>query len=760
MASSVAAASSAPYDLLAAVLDVARRVLQADGFAVWRCENRCWTIRAFTGVSDAFAEAVVAAPQHAPVPPAEGADPLVFEDVRAAPLLSDRVAVFEAEGIRSAAAIPLVIAGEGTGMLALYYRSPHVFGRDELETARALGHTAAAALTASTLYEELRRTREWTEFLDRASTALAQSLDLSTTAQTVVDLAVPLFADSSAIHVPGEDGEVRLAAAAHVDPSKRAPMLKLAGRSRPNRRRGWGRTMVEGTVELFEEIDEAAVRAALGTDPDLLAAFAELQFTSQLSVPMRARGRLVGAITFAVGPGPRRYGPADAAWAQELALRCALAIDNARLYDAAQRREAEAAWAERRAAFLAEAGAVLASSLDYDDTLRTIVRLAVPRIADWCALDMATAAGTLERLAVMHVDPARIATAQTLADRYDAGESPYSPQRVVRTGTPILLSHITDEMIVAAARGDAERVAMVRELGLASYICVPLVVQGRAIGAMSFVSAESGRHFTEDDLRFAQDVASRAALAVENARAYAEVQRANHLKDEFLATLSHELRTPLNAILGYSRMLRDRMLPVEKQDRAYEIVERNAAALAQIVADILDVSRITAGKLRLERRPVDLRSVIDDAIAAILPAAEAKGVTVRVDARPLVISADGDRLQQVVWNLASNAVKFTPRGGHVDLSVEPGASEVAISVRDDGIGIAPAFLPHVFERFRQAESRPTREHGGLGLGLSIAKHLVEMHGGSIEAVSGGLGRGATFRVVLPCVPDQRPAGAA
>jgi signal transduction histidine kinase len=750
MNSSVAPSSPGNRDILSAVLDVARRVLHADGFAVWSLEARRWTIQAHLGISARFAESVITTYNRAPVTPVPAAEPLVFEDVRAAPMLAERVAAYDAEGIRSIAAIPLAIAGEGTGTLAIYYRSPHRFGPEELDIARAVGQTAAAALTAKLLHDEQRRTREWTTFLDRASTALAQSLDLSATAQTVVDLAVPLFADSCAIHVPGVDGEVILAAAAHVDPAKRDAMLMLAGRSRPNRKRGWGRTIVEGTVELFEEIDDVAVRQALGDNPEYLAAFDELKFTSQLSVPMVARGRLVGAITFALGAGARRYGLADAAWAEELARRCALALDNARLYDAAQRREAEAAWAEVRAAFLAEAGTVLAGSLDYDETLRTIVRLAVPQFADWCALDMIGASGALERLAVMHVNPEKIPLVQAIAERYSDPQSPYTPDHVVRTAAPILIPEITDDMIVAAARGDEERITLVRSLGLRSYICVPLVAGGQATGALSFVTVESGRRFTDDDLRLARDVAFRAAIAVENARAYAEVRRANHLKDEFLATLSHELRTPLNAVLGYARMLRDQSLAPDKQPRAYDILERNAAALAQIVNDILDVSRITAGKLRLERRSVDLRALVDDAIAAILPAAEAKGVEVRVDAPAMPILVDGDRLQQVVWNLVSNAVKFTPRGGHVDVVAERLGDEVAISVRDDGVGIASEFLPHVFERFRQGESRPTREHGGLGLGLSIAKHLVEMHGGTIRVASDGVGTGATFRVLLPC----------
>jgi signal transduction histidine kinase len=751
-----AAASPPQQDVLAAVLDVAQRVLGADGFAIWRLHaDGGWRIGAFAGISDTFAHATVA---NDTLPAFHGTEPLVFDSVDD-DALTGRRGPYAREGIRSVAAIPLVIAGERTGSLNLYYRSPHRFTAAEIATARALGQTAAAALTAAELYEQLRRDREWSAFLDRASTALAESLDLRTTAQTVADLAVPFFADSCAIHVPGDDGEVRLAAAAHVDPAGREPMLRLAGRRQPNRARGWGRTIVEGTVELFEQIDETAIRQALQNDPELMAAFDQLRFVSQLSVPMHAHGRLVGAISFALMPGPRRFTAADVPRAEEIARRCALAIDNARLYEDAQRRQAEAAMSESRAAFLAEVGAAIASSLEYGETLRTVVRLAVPRIADWCTIDILSSAGTLDRLAVMHADPEKAVLAQTIVERYGDLESPNGPHYVAKTGRPVMISHITDAMLAAAAGDDAERLAMVRTLGLVSYICVPLIGHGRSLGALTFVSSESGRHFTAADLRFAQEVAYRAAVAVENARAYQEVQHANALKDEFLATLSHELRTPLNAVLGYSRMLREQTITADKQPRALAIIERNAAMLGQIVADILDVSRITAGKVRLDTRLVELVPIVHDAVAAILPAAEAKGVAVRaeVDAPGPSVFADADRLQQVVWNLVSNAVKFTPEGGRVEVEVRRGADEAAIVVTDTGVGIAADFLPHVFERFRQADARATREYGGLGLGLAIAKHLVEMHGGTIQAASDGIGKGSTFRVALPAGAARRAA---
>jgi len=407
--------------------------------------------------------------------------------------------------------------------------------------------------------------------------------------------------------------------------------------------------------------------------------------------------------------------------------------------------------ASQRAAFLAEVGAVLGGSLEYLTTLKTVANLAVPAIADWCAVDILTEERKLERLAVAHVDPAKIDLARTVRSRYEDPNSPYTAPSVVRTGTPAMLREVSDEMIVASANGDQDRLALVRSLGLRSYMIVPLTTRGRTLGALTLATAESGRLYSDDDFRFAQDVAFRAALAVDNARAYNDAQVANRLKDEFLATLSHELRTPLNAILGYSRMLQSGMLTPDKHAHALHTVERNATSLAQIVEDVLDVSRIISGKIRLNIQSVDLPSVVSDAVATVMPAAEAKQIRVQtiIDPRAAPISGDPDRIQQIVWNLVSNAVKFTPKHGTVQVRLERVNSHVEIVVSDTGAGIPPDFLPHIFERFRQADSGTTREHGGIGLGLAIVRHLVELHGGTIHAVSGGHEQGSTFRVRLP-----------
>jgi PAS domain S-box-containing protein len=288
-------------------------------------------------------------------------------------------------------------------------------------------------------------------------------------------------------------------------------------------------------------------------------------------------------------------------------------------------------------------------------------------------------------------------------------------------------------------------------LPVRSYLAVPVKARsGSVIGGLFFGHPETGR-FREMHERLVVGIASWASVALENARMYAAAQEASRLKDDFLASLSHELRTPLNAILGYARMLRTGVLAPERHDRAIETIERNATSLSQIVEDVLDVSRIISGKIRLNVQPVEFPDIVWSAIDAVTPAAEAKGVRIEtvLDPQAAPIFGDPERLQQILWNLLSNAVKFTSRGGKVQVRLERVNSHVEVSVSDTGVGIAPELLPHVFERFRQADAAITRETGGLGLGLSIAKQLTEMHGGTIEAASGGSGQGATFRLKVP-----------
>ena len=296
-------------------------------------------------------------------------------------------------------------------------------------------------------------------------------------------------------------------------------------------------------------------------------------------------------------------------------------------------------------------------------------------------------------------------------------------------------------------------------LPVRSYLAVPVKgVKGDVLGGLFFGHSEVGV-FTEQHEQLVVGLAAWGSVALENARLYTEAQDANRIKDEFLAVLSHELRTPLNAILGYARLLRGNMLPADQVERGLETIERNARWLAQIVDDVLDVSRIVSGKIRLDVQPVELPGIVDNAVATVQPGADAKNVRVQtlLDPRIGPVSGDPDRLQQVVWNLLSNAVKFTPKGGRVQVRLERVNSHIELIVSDTGVGISKEFLPMVFERFRQADSGSTRKTGGLGLGLAIARHLVEMHGGTVTAESAGVDQGATFTVKLPLMIVQPAA---
>lgn len=321
-------------------------------------------------------------------------------------------------------------------------------------------------------------------------------------------------------------------------------------------------------------------------------------------------------------------------------------------------------------------------------------------------------------------------------------------------------------------------------LPVKSYLAVPVVSRsGDVMGGLFFGHPEPGV-FTERVARIIEGLASQAAVAMDNARLfetaqrarreaeasaaendrlYREAQESSRLKDEFLAIISHEVRTPLTAILGWAQMLRSSRLSGDEAAKALEIIERNALAQTHIIEDLLDVSRIITGKLRLDLRRIDPTAFIEEAIQSVTPAAQAKGIRVQkiLDTGLISVSGDPVRLQQVVWNLLSNAIKFTPKGGRVQIRLERVNSHLEINVSDTGEGFASDFAPHLFDRFRQEDQKTTRKYGGLGLGLAIVRHIVEMHGGTVQAASEGLGRGASFTVMLPVIsnitvePDQR-----
>jgi signal transduction histidine kinase/ActR/RegA family two-component response regulator len=413
---------------------------------------------------------------------------------------------------------------------------------------------------------------------------------------------------------------------------------------------------------------------------------------------------------------------------------------------------------EGRMAFLANVSALLGAALPHERALPRLTRLAVPELGDLCAIDLVQEDGTLARVAGTHVDAAKEALVSEVHIRH--GFNPASPVGVpaaVRARRVLLVARVTDADLMAEAQ-NADQLRILQRLGLRSWLIVPLIGRERVLGAISFAITEASRRYDRADQGLAEAVARQAAAAIEDARlrhdaeaARSAAESANRAKDEFLATLSHELRNPLNAMLGWARLLESGKLDEEQARRALQIILRNVDAQVRLVDDLLDMSSVISGRMRLTLQVVDLRDVIEEVLDSVRPGAAAKGLRLHalLESPGAPINGDPDRLRQVVWNLLSNAVKFTPRGGRVEVKAQRVRSHAEIVVADTGQGIHADLLPYVFDRLRQGDSTTTRTHGGTGIGLALVRHLVELHGGSVFAESAGEGQGATFVVKLP-----------
>lgn len=407
-------------------------------------------------------------------------------------------------------------------------------------------------------------------------------------------------------------------------------------------------------------------------------------------------------------------------------------------------------------AFLKHATARLAGSLEFGETLESVARLAVPELADWCVLD-AVEDGRARMLAVAHADPAKEALVRKLRVDYPLEMSrPYGLAHVLKSGEPLLYAHIDPGWRDAAAR-DAEHLRLMAELDAGSSICVPLQARGRTLGAMTFVRTGRVHAYDSDDLEFAMDLAHSCALALDNARLYGAAQDAIAVRDQVLAAVSHDLRNPLTSISGTAQLVRihaERTQPPAREllvQRMTEI-ESIAGRMAAMIGELLDAARLRDGHtLELIQRPVDLVQLARRVVAENQRKTDRHQIVVQTDAEQIVGSWDRARLERVIDNLLSNAVKYSQSGGEVSvwLGEEGAAAErvAVLVVRDRGIGIPTDDRPHLFEPFRRA-GNVTGRIAGTGLGLFGARHIVELHGGTI-AVESQEGVGSAFTVRLP-----------
>ncbi|HEU4410591.1 MAG TPA: ATP-binding protein [Polyangiaceae bacterium] len=619
--------------------------------------------------------------------------------------------------------------------------------------ATVVGAETGASARERRAADDLARALARAEAAERRSAFLAQitglfseSLDLATTLGRAARLTTPDFADLCLVYLHDGRGGLQIVATASSSPGQEGALRALALRPlRVDDDVAPARVARTGVAE-WSTGDDGPDGAAPGDDgPDGAApgggsagaggAPAEgggaaggdrgelwpLEARSFIVAPLSASGRVLGAMTFARGSEARGYEPADVPLAEELARRAAFAIANAELY-----RESQKALRSKQ------------ESIALLDTLLATAPIGLAFVDP--GLRLARANGAFAELSGVPLDRAL--------------------GREVGAGLPALGPALEPLYREVLASGEARLERSLRHEGpggvrhwRASVYPVRSAAGDLLLLGTIVVDVTSQIEAAEER--------DRLLGRAEEARRQAEA--ANRLKDEFLATVSHELRTPLSAILGWATILqRDRAADPETLQKGLAVIERNARSQEHIVEDILDVGRIVRGQLRIEPEPIDLASVAAEVLDAVRPTAAARGVELCWDdgGGPCRLLGDPERLRQILWNLLSNAVKFTPPGGRVALEMGLSEGKMVVRVRDTGRGIEPDFLPYVFERFRQADGSTTRTHGGLGLGLAIVRHLVEMHGGVVSAESEGPGRGATFTVTLPVRPFTRPVSMA
>ncbi|MFT3772578.1 MAG: AAA family ATPase [Minicystis sp.] len=494
---------------------------------------------------------------------------------------------------------------------------------------------------------------------------------------------------------------------------------------------------------------DAAAEGMFTDDPYVRAA----RVRSVLCVPILHRGDLTGVLYLENNQVAGAFSESQVELLGILSSQAAISLQNALLLAREQAARAAAEAAERRAAFFAESSKVLTASLEWEEVLRRLAHLVVRCLADWCAIDVVDG-DRIRRAAVAHVDPEQKPLVEALQARHPPHhDSPHPAATVLRTGEPVLIREVTDEVLRDSCEDD-DHAALIRALGVRTILTVPLVARGRVLGALTLGSAAVERRYGPADLDMAQEMGSRAAIAIENAELFERAQQSLRMRDEFLMAASHELRSPLTPLKLQNQLIRRHLegpafesLPNRKVlltaiGRSVDQID----GLARLVDDLLDVSRIRAGRLSLHREPMDLSSLVHDAAERYAAACWSAGGDLRHETTPGVRGSwDPVRIRQVMTNLLSNAVKYGA-GKPIEVTVGTSGGSAVIAVRDHGIGIAPEEQAKVFERFERASS--VAHYGGLGLGLYITREIVLAHGGTIR-VESEVGRGSLFTVELP-----------
>jgi signal transduction histidine kinase len=515
-------------------------------------------------------------------------------------------------------------------------------------------------------------------------------------------------------------------------------------------------TYVERTKQRVLLDDATAEPGKFAADPYL----EQRRTRSVLCLPILRQAKVVGLLYLENALVAGAFTPERLVALELLASQAAISVENALLLSKERAARTLAEEAERRAASLAEAGMILGESLLYEETLASLGRLCVRSLADWCVIDLVRKDGTLQRVALVHRDPAKAPLLDELRDRYPPHrDSPHPAAQALRSGEPLLLTELPDDLI-RRLTVDERHMHLIQALGSETMLVLPLVSRGQTLGALSLITATPGRCYGPADLALAVEVARRASAAIDKAQLYREAQDAIRLRDEFLSVASHELRTPMTSLtLSLQTLLQavpaGKALDPKTISGLVDLAFRQGERLTRLIRDLLDVSRIETGQLRPTITTVDLDELVREVVDRFAPDfARARCEVVVSCERRAIGQWDRSLIDQVVSNLLSNAIKFGP-GKPIELRTGEDAGSARLSVTDHGIGIDPSQQREIFERFARAVS--ARHYGGLGLGLYISRKLVEAHRGRIQ-VDSEPGRGSTFTVALPCAPPSAEEG--
>lgn len=589
-------------------------------------------------------------------------------------------------------------------------------------------------------------------FLTEASKLLADSLEYEVGLSELVRLLVPRCADWCVINMLNDQQTIEPVAWAHVDSGKAPLIEELCQRYPldPQATTGSPHVIRNGLAEWYPLITQEMLAHMAKTEHERTL-WSEIGCSSLMIVPLLRHGRAIGALTLAIADTNRRYTREDLALAEDLAHRAAIAIENARLYKAEREARAEAEHAAARSAFLVEAGVLLSRSLDYEQTLQQLADLTVPGLADLCVIFLVAPDGTIHRTAAAHSDPQK--ELQLLELQKQGAIDPHGPHPaaiVIREGQP---AHNPDVTLALAhtALPEEQRAQIVEQLVPRDQLIIPLIARKHVIGAVALGIDQSNRAYTAADIAAAKVLADRAAMAIDHARLYRDVQEAVRVRDSFLLIASHELKTPLTAMLGQAQLLQRRLAATElatRDQRAIRVIVEQTHRLNKLVGSLLDVSRLSQGQLAITCTPFDLNPLVQRTVHDFQLSTEQHTVVCELPEQPLVINGDELRLEQVFQNLLQNAIKYSPHESQVLVRVERLNNQAVVMVSDQGIGIPEGAIANLFQRFYRVNSAASQPMSGIGIGLYVVREIITLHGGSVF-VESTEGQGSTFTIALP-----------